>query len=160
MSDSGTTAGSGRVSRGAGHTSGLNAGPIVATLLAIPAAIIVLAALDGRDLPVLGGGRGQLLGLWLVGSIMCGQGIYAMRQRFGGVGMLAGLPFGLVNTALIISALFGWPLLLTPIADAIRGAGPAVSLDRAATVGAGAVMVVKWTIAWISFLPRRVARAA
>jgi hypothetical protein len=32
--------------------------------------------------------------------------------------------------------------------------GPSVSLDRAAIVGVGAIMLVKWSIAWTSYLPR------
>jgi hypothetical protein len=36
----------------------------------------------------------------------------------------------------------------------MAGSGPAVSLDRAAIVGVGALMVIKWTVAWASYLPR------
>jgi hypothetical protein len=76
--------------------------------------------------------------------------------RYGGLRpFLISAPFGILGTALILSAVFGWPLLLQPIADAMRGSGPAVSLDRAAIVGVGGIMVVKWTIAWSSYLPRR-----
>jgi hypothetical protein len=32
--------------------------------------------------------------------------------------------------------------------------GPSVSLDRAAIVGVGAIMLVKWSMAWTSYLPR------
>ena len=131
-----------------------NAGPIVATIVGIPAAAIVIAALNDASLPIVGSGRGALIGLWILGSIMCGQGIASMRGRFGLRSLLVGAPFGILATAFIFSALFGWSLLLQPIADAMRGSGSAVSLDRAAIVGVGAIMVVKWTIAWSSYLPR------
>jgi hypothetical protein len=82
---------------------------------------------------------------------MCGQGIAAMMGRFGGRSLLVGAPLGILATAFILSALFGWTPLLQPIANAM---GPSVSLDCAAIVGVGAVMLVKWAIAWTSYLPR------
>jgi hypothetical protein len=129
-----------------------NAGPIVATLFGIPAVAIVLAAVNDTSLPVVGSGVGALVGLWVVASIMCGQGIAAMNGRFGIRSLLIGLPFGLVALALILSGIFGWSLLLQPIANAM---GPNVSLPRAAIVGVGAIIAVKWVIAWTSYLPGR-----
>lgn len=138
-------------------TPAFNAGPIVATLFGIPAVIIVLAALNDASLPIVGSGRGALLGLWLLGTLMCARGIVAMRNRFGlGRASLVGLPLGLLATAMIFSAFFGWTPLLQPIANTMAGSGPPVSLDRAAIVGVGAIMVVKWAIAWLSYLPRQV----
>ena len=99
------------------------------------------------------------MALWILGSAMCALGISAMRERFGvGRANLAGMPLGLLATALVLSGLFGWPLLLQPIVDALGGAGSA-SLVRAAILGIGAVMAAKWTIAWLSYLPRGSARA-
>jgi hypothetical protein len=129
--------------------------PIVATLFGILAVAIVLAAASGSSPPVLGAERGLLLGLWLVGSIMCGLGMAAMGDRYGPLSFLVGAPFGIVALTLILAALFGWSAPLAPIADALRGSGPAVSLDRAAVVGVGGLMVVKWSLAWLSYLPRR-----
>jgi hypothetical protein len=78
------------------------------------------------------------------------------RDRFGLVrANLVGLPLGLLATALIFSAFFGWTPLLQPIANAMAGSGQPVSLDRAAIVGVGAIMTVKWAIAWLSYLPRQ-----
>jgi hypothetical protein len=129
-----------------------NAGPIVATIVGIPAVAIVVAALNDASLPIVGSGRGALIGLWILVSVMCGQGIASMMGRFGGVrAFLIGAPFGILALALILSALFGWTLLLQPIANAM---GPSVSLDRAAIVGVGAIMLVKWSIAWTAYLPR------
>jgi hypothetical protein len=133
----------------------INAGPIVATIFGIPAVAIVLSALNGGSLPIVGSGRGALIGLWILVSIMCGQGIVAMRGRFGAARSFSiGAPLGLLALALILSALFGWSPLLQPIADWMAGSGAPVSLDRAAIVGVGAVMAVKWSIAWLSYLPR------
>jgi hypothetical protein len=130
----------------------LNAGPVVATIFGIPAAVIVLAALNGASLPIVGSGLGALIGLWILVSLMCARGIVAMRGRFGvRRSFLVGGPLGLVAMAFILSGIFGWSLLLQPIANAM---GPSVSLDRAAIVGVGAIMVVKWAIAWTSYLPR------
>jgi hypothetical protein len=129
-----------------------NAGPIVATIFGIPAVVIVAAALNDASLPIVGSGRGALIGLWILVSVMCGQGIASMMGRFGGVRpFLVGAPLGILAVALSLSALFGWTLLLQPIANAM---GPSVSLDRAAIVGVGAIMLVKWSIAWTSYLPR------
>lgn len=134
--------------------------PVVATLFGIPAAAIVLAAANGTSAPLVGDGAAALVALWILGSAMCALGIGAMRERFGiGRANVAGMPLGLLATALVLSGLFGWPLLLQPIVDALGGPEPA-SLVRAAIVGVGAVMVVKWTIAWLSYLPRRTAVAA
>lgn len=136
-----------------------NAAPIVATILGIPAVAIVLAALSDASLPIVGSGRGALIGLWVLGSVMCAGGIAAMRDRFGlARSNTVGLPLGLAATALILSAIFGWATLLQPIADALAGSGQGVSLDRAAIVGVGGIMTAKWAIAWLSYLPRRAER--
>ncbi|MGD0019770.1 MAG: hypothetical protein ABSD62_10990 [Candidatus Limnocylindrales bacterium] len=87
---------------------------------------------------------------------MCARGIVAMRDRFGlARANLVGASLGILATALILSALLGWTPLLHPIADAMDGSGPPVSLDRAAIVGVGVIMTVKWAIAWLSYLPRQ-----
>jgi hypothetical protein len=135
-------------------TRGFEVRPLVATIVGIPAAVIVLAALDGSETPIVGSGTGAVVGLWVLGSIMCGQGLASMKDRFGlERALLIGGPFGLAALALVISAIAGWSLLLQPIADAMRGSGDPVSLDRAAIVGVGLIMVVKWTVAWLSYLP-------
>ena len=134
--------------------------PVVATLVGIPAAAIVLAAANGASAPLVGDGAAALVALWILGSVMCALGISAMRERFGFAPTnLLGMPLGLLATALVLSGLFGWPLLLRPIVDALGGPESA-SLVRAAIVGVGAVMTLKWTIAWLSYLPRRAAPAA
>jgi hypothetical protein len=134
--------------------------PVLATLFGIPAAAIVLAAVNGARAPLVGDGAAALLALWILGSAMCALGISAMRERFGYArANIVGMPLGLLATALVLSGLFGWSLLLQPIVDALGGPDSA-SLVRAAIVGVGAVMVAKWTIAWLSYLPRRSAPAA
>jgi hypothetical protein len=153
-----TTTGRPPARASAGSTSRFK--PVVATLFGIPAAAIVLAAANGTSAPLVGDGAGALVALWILGSIMCAFGISAMRERFGiARANVTGTPLGLLATALVLSGLFGWPLLLQPIVDALGGPGSA-SLVRAAIVGVGGVMVVKWTIAWLSYLPRRTASAA
>ena len=128
--------------------------PLAATLFGVPAAIIVIAAATGTAAPVVGDGPAALIALWVLGSVMCALGMSAMRERFGsGRTNLTGSPLGLLATLLILSGLFGWPLLLRPIADALGGSDT-VSLTRAAIVGVGGIMIVKWTIAWLSYLPR------
>ena len=140
--------------------SASNVKPVVATFFGIPAAAIVLASANGTSAPLVGDGAAALVALWILGSAMCALGISAMRERFGFARANAvGLPLGLLATALVLSGLFGWPLLLQPIVGALGGAAPA-SLSRAAIVGIGVVMVVKWTVAWLSYLPLRPARAA
>jgi enoyl-CoA hydratase/carnithine racemase len=136
--------------------SAFNVAPIVATIIGIPAAAIVLAALSDASLPIVGSGRGALIGLWVLVTLMCSRGIVAMRDRFGLVrSNLVGLPLGLLAAALIFSAFFGWTPLLQPIANAMAGSGQPVSLDRAAIMGVGAIMMVKLAIAWLSYLPRQ-----
>jgi hypothetical protein len=128
--------------------------PVVATLFGIPAAAIFLAAADGTRAPLVGDGAAALVALWVLGSAMCALGISAMRERFGYArANVVGMPLGLLATALVLSGLFGWPLLLRPIVDALGGPESA-SLARAAIVGVGSVMIIKWTIAWLSYLPR------
>ena len=140
--------------------SASNLKPVVATLFGLPAATIVLAAVNGTNAPLVGDGAAALVALWILGSAMCALGISAMRERFGFARANAvGMPLGLLATALVLSGLFGWPLLLQPIVDALGGPAPA-SLARAAIVGVGAVMVVKWTVAWLSYLPLRTAQTA
>ena len=160
MSDPSTSSARGTITRGSpGQTStSSRLKPVAATLVGIPAAAIVLAAAKGSGVPIVGDGAAALVALWILGSAMCALGISAMRERFGvGRANLAGMPLGLLATALVLSGLFGWPLLLQPVVDALGGAESA-SLVRAAIVGVGAVMVVKWTIAWLSYLPRGTSR--
>jgi hypothetical protein len=133
--------------------------PVAATLFGIPAAVIVLAAANGSSAPLVGDGAAALVALWILGSAMCALGISAMRERFGVARTnVVGMPLGLLATALVLSGLFGWPLLLQPIVDALGGPETA-SFVRAAIVGVGVVMVVKWTIAWLAYLPRGTAPA-
>jgi hypothetical protein len=140
--------------------TGFNARPILATLVGIPAALIVLAAASGTSLPIVGSGTSALVALWILGSVMCAWGISSMRDRFGMTwASLVGLPLGLLATALILSGIFGWTALLQPIADAMSASGQEVSLAQAAIVGVGAVMVVKWAIAWLAYLPHHALRA-
>ena len=134
--------------------------PVIATLYGIPAAVIVFAAANGASAPLAGDGAAALVALWILGSAMCALGISAMRERFGfAPTSLLDMPLGLLATALVLSGLFGWPRLLRPIVDTLGGPGPAL-LMRTAIVGVGAVMAVKWTIAWLSCLPRRTAPAS
>ena len=133
---------------------------VLATLVGIPAAVIVLAAANGASAPLVGDGTAALVALWILGSAMCALGISAMRERFGiGRANVLGMPLGVLATALVLSGLFGWPLLLQPIVHALGGPESA-SLVRAAIVGVGVVMLVKWTIAWLSYLPSQRARLA
>ena len=160
MSDRTATARSGGAGRPPEHVAfaaGLK--PVVATIFGIPAAAIVLSAANGAAAPLIGDGAAALVALWVLGSVMCALGISAMRERFGFARTnVLGMPLGLLATAFVLSGLFGWPLLLRPIVDALGGPESA-SLVRAAIVGVGAVMVVKWTVAWLSYLPRRTAPA-
>ena len=134
--------------------------PVIATLFGIPAAVIVLAAANGASAPLVGDGAAALVALWILGSAMCALGISAMRERFGFAPTnFLGMLLGLLATALLLSGMFGWPLLVRPIVDALGGP-EAASLVRAAIVGVGGVMAVKWTIAWLSCLPRRTAPAS
>jgi hypothetical protein len=130
---------------------GFEASPIIATVIGVPAAVIVFAAINGSSLPLIGSGVGAVVGLWFLASLMCARGIIAMKGRFGLRAFLIGGPLGILATFLILSGIFGWSLLLQPIANAM---GPTVSLERAAIVGVGAIMVVKWAIAWTSYWPR------
>jgi hypothetical protein len=134
--------------------------PVAATLVGIPVAVIVISAASGSNPPLVGSDRWALIVLWLLGSWMCGYGIAAMRDRYGlGRAVLVGLPLGLINLALILSALLGWSALLQPIADALGAAGEPASLDRAAIVAVGVVMAAKWAIAWLAYVPRRIGGA-
>jgi hypothetical protein len=112
-----------------------NLKPILATIAGVPAALIVLAAMNGERAPLVGDGAAALVALWILGSAMCALGISAMRERFGVARTnIVGMPVGLLATALDLSGLFGWPLVLQPIVDALGGPASA-TLVRAAIVG-------------------------
>jgi hypothetical protein len=132
--------------------------PILATLFGIPVAVIVLAAADGRAAPLVGDGAAALVAVLLLGSAMCSLGMAAMGERFGvGRASIVGAPLGVLALAFVLSGLFGRPLLLDPIVDALGGPDDA-SLTQAAIVGVGMVMLGKWAIAWTSYLPRGASR--
>jgi hypothetical protein len=128
--------------------------PLVATLLGIPAALIVVAAANGRAAPIVGDGAGALVVLLILGVMMCSLGGGAMYARFGVTGpAIIGAPLGVLIVGLFLSGLFGWTLLLDPIVDALGGP-ESVTLVQAAIVAIGAVMILKWAIGWLSYLPR------
>jgi len=132
----------------------VGAKPVLATLVGLPVAAIVLAAWSGAPVPVLGSYGTGLVAIVILGSVMCAWGMQAMAARYGYLrAMLVGGPFGLLNLVLIASGLLGWELLLGPATDALGGAA-SVSPERAAIASVGAVMVVKWAIAWLAYLPR------
>jgi len=134
--------------------------PVAATVAGIPAVLIVTSAASGTPAPVVGDGAAALVSLWVFGSVMCALGISAMRERYGaGRSNAVGMPLGLLATALVLSGLFGWPLLLQPVVDALGGPDVA-TYARAAIVAVGGIMAVKWAIAWLSLLPRGAARPA
>lgn len=133
----------------------VGAKPILATLVGIPVVAIVLAAWSGTSVPVLGSYGAGLVAILLLGSVMCSWGMQAMASRYGYLrASLVGAPLGILNLALIVSGLLGWELLLGPATDALGGAS-AVSTEQAALASVGAVMAVKWVIAWLAYLPRR-----
>jgi hypothetical protein len=131
----------------------VGAKPILATIVGIPVAAIVLAAWRGDPVPILDSYTSGLVALFILGSAMCSWGLQAMAARHGYLrATLVGLPLGVVNLALIVSGLLGWTVLTGP-ATAVLGGG-AVSAERAAIVSVGAVMAVKWAVAWLAYLPR------
>lgn len=132
------------------------ADPIVATVIGIPAAVVIIAALNGASLPIIGAGTGAVVTLYILGTMMCARGISAMKGRGDLVlPIVLGVGFGVLAMFLFLSDFFGWPLLLQPIANALGGSATPVSFDRATIVGVGALMLVKWAIAWTSYLPRK-----
>lgn len=135
-------------------TPTVGAKPVLATLIGIPVAAIVLAAWSGAEVPVLGSYGAGLVAILILGSVMCSWGMQAMASRYGyRRASLVGAPLGILNLALIVSGLLGWSFLLAPATGALGGA-ETVSPERAAIASVGAVMVVKWAIAWFSYLPR------
>jgi hypothetical protein len=140
----------------ASPTPKFNADQIVATILGIPAALIVIAAITDSGLPVLGAGTGAVAGLWILGTLMCARGMAAMNGRLDlAAAIVAGAGLGILATFLLLSDFFGWPVLLQPIANALGGSGQPATFDRATIVGVGTIMVVQWSIAWTSYLPRK-----
>ena len=127
--------------------------PLLATIAGIPVAVIVLAAVGGTPVPMLGSYTAGLVALFLLGSLMCSWGIQAMAARYGYArASLVGAPLGVLNLALIVSGLLGWGLLLGP-ATAALGGDASVSPERAAIVSVGVVMALKWAIAWLAYAP-------
>ncbi len=128
--------------------------PVLATIVGIPVVVIVLAAADGRPVPIVGSYSAGLVALFVLGSVMCGWGLQAMAARYGYLrATLVGGPLGVLNLALIASGLLGWAFLLGP-ATAALGSAETVSPERAAIVSVGAVMALKWAVAWLVYLPR------
>jgi hypothetical protein len=135
-------------------TPTVGAKPVLATLVGIPVAVIVLAAWSGAQVPVLGSYSAGLVAILVLGSVMCSLGMQAMMSRYGySRASLVGAPLGVLNLALIVSGLLGWSFLLGP-ATAALGGSEAVSPEQAAIASVGAVMVVKWAIAWFAYVPR------
>ncbi len=132
----------------------VGAKPLLATLVAIPVAAIAVAAARGEPVPVLGSYEAGLVGMLVLGSVMCSWGMQAMAGRYGyRRASLVGAPIGILNLALILSGLFGWTLLLGPATTALDGEGVATPA-RAAIVSLAALMAVKWAIAWLAYAPR------
>lgn len=144
----------------AASTLAVGAKPLLATIVGIPVAVIVLAAWSGVPVPLVDSYGAGLIGVLVLGSVMCSWGVQAMAARYGYArALVLGAPLGVLNLALILSGLLGWEPLLGPATVALGGAAT-VSPERAAIVTVGAVMVVKWSLAWLAYVPRAVARPA
>jgi hypothetical protein len=140
------------------RTPTVGAKPLLATLVGIPVAVIALAAARGEPVPVLGSYEAGLVALFVLGSVMCSWGMQAMAARHGYLrASLVGAPIGVVNLVLILSGLFGWTVLLGPATAALGGEEVATPA-QAAIVSLVALMVVKWAIAWLAYLPRSAPR--
>jgi hypothetical protein len=110
--------------------------------------------------PLLDSYGAGLVAILVLGSLMCSWGVQAMAARYGyAKALVLGAPLGALNLAVILSGLLGWELLLGPATAALGGAAT-VSPERAAIATVGAVMVVKWSLAWLAYLPRGVVQPA
>ena len=108
--------------------------------LGVVVAVIVVAALSGKTLPLIGSPRASLVALLVVGMAMCmgGIGQVGASGRWGSPLAIIGYLLGTTILIIIISAFAGWKL-------------PLIAGETQAVAAVGILIATKFLIGTASF---------
>jgi hypothetical protein len=124
---------------------------LAGTLLVVLALAIAVLAAAGRDLPWIGGGRGALIAVAVLGMAGCAIGGISQAPAIGWAHpvTVVGIVLGVVALAVIAAGLFGWDGVLQPIAGLVPGpsADGASQPTRTAVIALAGIIAIKWLVA-------------
>ncbi len=110
---------------------------LLSSALGIVAALLVLAVLTGRKVPMISGDRAAFIALAVLGFAMCSIGMGKIATGLGWTHpvTIVGVALGALLMLLVIAMLAGWQV-------------PLIADYRAAFVAVAVVGLVKWALAW------------
>ena len=115
----------------------LSGSSLAATVLGLLAALIVLALLTGRRLPLISSDRAGLVALAVIGFLMCT--LDGINQVVGRVGW--------VHPVTLIGSVLGALILLVVVAALAGIKLPLVASARQAVIAVAAMGLAKWVLA-------------
>jgi hypothetical protein len=126
-----------------GNTMSASSNLLMPLVLGAVVTVIVLSALNGMALPLIGTPRASLIALLVVGMAMCTGGIgqVAASGRWLSPLAFAGYLLGAVILVIIVSAFTGWKL-------------PLIASDTQAVAAVGILIAIKFLIATSSYFFR------
>jgi hypothetical protein len=124
---------------------------LLGTVLVVAALAIAFAAVTRDDLPIIGTGVGALLAVGLVGMAGCAVGGISQAPTLGWTNptIIIGSVLGVLAVLIILAGVFGWSGVLQPVAGLLPGgSGATLTTAQLATVALGALIAVKYVIAF------------
>jgi hypothetical protein len=117
---------------------------ILQIVLGVVAAVLVMATLTGRSLPLVSGERAAFFALVIIGLVMCTLGMGRSIANYGWTSPIN-----------LIGVLLGVGILLLALAELVGWKVPLVPTEREALIAVALIGVVKVFLAIIqSVLPR------
>ncbi len=119
------------------------------TVLTLAALALAYLALTNSALPVVGGARGALIAVTVIGFVACPVGGISQASTVGWTNpvIVAGSVVGVAMLLVVAAGLFGWDAQLRPVAQFVPGAlAVDLSTERLAIFALAALMLVKWVL--------------
>jgi hypothetical protein len=130
-------------------TKPFDASFFIGVLFVVASIGVAALALNGRALPIIGGGRGPLIAVTIIGMSGCAIAGISQSTALGWTHplILIGSALGLVALAVILAGLFGWDSVVRPIAAVAPGASLATATtEDLALIAIAALIALKFAI--------------
>lgn len=124
-------------------------GTVLASGLALLAAVIVYATFSGAPLPFLDSDRAAFIALAVVGFGMCiasGVGTDPAAPRAAVPTVVASIA-GVLALFTIVAVVAGWTVVFDPLAQVIYGAPAAGVMDRVGIIALAVLIAIGWVVA-------------
>lgn len=130
------------------------------TILMLAAVAIAYLALTNASLPVLGGPKGALIGVVVVGMAACAVGGISQATTVGWTNpaIIVGSVVGTAMLLVVAAAFLGWDAQLRPIAQFVPGTlAVDLTTERIAVFALAVLMVAKWAVSVLLAVSRGIA---